>query len=270
MLAARRETLSIYNELRALAWIGVMLIATGTGIFLSKHLDDIGPVTIAIVIGSAAIGCYAWAVWRQSEVTEYIVLLGALLISADVGYIEHQWHILGPDWQRHFLFLSIAHAAAAYFFGSRAVLSLSISALAVWFRIEGTPQTQIEYAIRFFACAGVVGLWRIANPTRLFNEVFEHFAANLAFWGALILTFDRDTRAGGAAFTVALAITSVVYGFRKRREMFVIYGYVYGLIAVDAFMADLIHDHIFIMFFFLCSTVIVIVAMVVTHLRFRR
>ena len=86
MLATRRETLSIDNEVRALAWAGVMLIATGTGIVIKNHLHDIGPLTIAIVIAIAAAGCYLSVRTRFSRaaLSEYVVLLGALLVSADV------------------------------------------------------------------------------------------------------------------------------------------------------------------------------------------
>src|SRR5579859_8071887 len=191
MLAARRETLSVYGEVRAMAWLGVMLIATGAGIFIKNHLDDIGPLTIAIAIGIVAAACYVWvAVKKKAVLDEYVVLLGALLLSADVGFIEHQWHLLGDVWQRHFLILAIAHALAAYFFDSRAVLSLAVASFAAWLGVERVPNGTMEWAIRSFACAGIVALFRVANRRAHFNAVFEHFAANLAFWGAITLACD--------------------------------------------------------------------------------
>ena len=99
--------------------------------------------------------------------------------------------------------------------------------------------------------------------------MFEHFAANLAFWGAVILTFDKDTRWLGVALAVGFAITAVVVGFRSRRELFVIYGYVYGLIAIDVTVGDFLHGETIIALYLLVSTVAAIVAMIVTHLRFR-
>src|SRR5437870_520921 len=108
MIDQRRAVLSIYNEVRAIAWIGVMLIATGVGIVVKKHFAEIGPLTVAFVIGAAAIGCYTWvALKERATLDDYVVLLGALLISADVGFIEQQWHVLGPEWHRHFLLLAV-------------------------------------------------------------------------------------------------------------------------------------------------------------------
>src|SRR6266550_427624 len=161
LVGERRDVVPIGNELRALAWSGVMLIATGVGIIVKKHFDQIGPLTIALVIAVAAIACYGFAIWRQSSVRDYIVLLGALLISADVGLIESQWHLLGNEWQRHFLLLAVVHAAAAYYFSNRAVLSLSIAALAAWFGIERRDifSTQTDFAFRALICAAILLLW---------------------------------------------------------------------------------------------------------------
>ena len=53
----RREVVSVYGELRFLTWGGVMLIVSGVGVLVSKHLDKIGPVAIAAAIGIASLAC---------------------------------------------------------------------------------------------------------------------------------------------------------------------------------------------------------------------
>ena len=45
----RPDTVSIYAELRAIAWLGVML---------SKNLDRIGPIAICSAIGLISFDCY--------------------------------------------------------------------------------------------------------------------------------------------------------------------------------------------------------------------
>ena len=69
---------------------------------------------------------------------------------------------------------------------------------------------------------------------------------------------------------LALAIFSLIHGFRRRRELFVIYAYIYGLIAVDILVIDFLHDQIVVTSYLLVSTVAAIVALFVTHMRFRR
>jgi hypothetical protein len=272
MLAGeRREVVPIGNELRALAWLGVMLIATGVGIVVKKHFDQIGPFAIAAFVGAAAIACYAFAVWRKSSLRDYVVLLGALLISADVGFIESQWHLLGSEWQRHFLLLAAVHAAAAYYFGNRAVLSLSIAAFATWLGIEKRDifSSETDFAYRTFICAAVLLIWRSANRKTDFNSLFEHSATNIAFWGTLTLTAASATKYIGLLLTLIVAAGSLIYGLKGRRELFVMYAGVYALIAIDMVIVDLIHEGIFVAFYLLVSTIAAIAALFAIHVRFQ-
>jgi hypothetical protein len=270
LLGERRDVVPIGDELRGLAWLGVMLIATGVGIVVKKHFNEIGPLTIALVLAVAATACYAFAVRRQSSVRDYIVLLGALLISADVGFVESQWHLLGSEWQRHFLLLAFVHAAAAYYFGNRAVLSLSIAALAAWLGIERHEifSSQTDLAYRALICAGILIVWRFANRRSDFASLFEHSAANVAFWGALMLTADSPTRVVGLLVTLIFAAASLTYGLKQRLELFVMYAGVYALIAIDIVIVDWIHEPIIASGYLLISSVAAIAALFVIHARF--
>src|SRR5258706_9019046 len=159
--AENREVVTIYGELRFLMWGGVMLLVTGVGVLVSKHLDEIGPLAIALGIGIASALCYAWATWKRNKtaslVDDYVLLLAALLVSADVGFIEHTWHLLGANWNQHLLFLAIVHAATAYAFDSRLVLSVSLTSLAAYLGIRRDVESLFgsgtDTAIRAFICA---------------------------------------------------------------------------------------------------------------------
>jgi len=279
----RRDVVSIYPELRLLTWTGVMLISWGVGLYIAKHLDDIGPLAIAAAIGLASVACYAFAYWKRSRtaslVDDYVLLLAALLASADVGYIEHHYHLLGDSWPRHFLFLAILHAVTAYYFQSRFVLSLSIASLAAWLGIERRTvdaifDAAVETAVRAFLCAAIVAGWRAIDrklrPATTFSSVFDHAAANFAFWGALTLAAHEETRLIGCLFAVLLAAASMLYGRRTRNGTFVIYAWVYGTIAIDIAVLDVIHDAIFNAFYMLISTIAAIVGLFLSHARLRR
>ena len=279
----RREIVSIYPELRLLTWAGVMLISWGVGLYISKHLDDIGPLAIAAGIGIAAIGCYAWSFFKKHKeaalIDDYVLLLAALLASADVGYIEHHYHLLGASWSRHFLFLALLHAVTAYVFQSRLVLSLSVASLAAWLGIERRTVDSIfdaplETGARAFVCAAIVIVWRVIDrfvrPATTFSSLFDHFAANLAFWGGLALAVHKETRPIGCAITIALAAASMLYGRRFREGTFVIYAWVYGTIAIDFAVCSAINDLLFISVYLNVSTVAAIVGLFISHARMRR
>ena len=277
----RREVVSVYTEVRVLAWAGVMLIVTGVGIIVSKNLDRIGPIAIAAAIGIASAACYGYCVAQRRSahrpLSDYILLLGALLLSADVGYIEHQFHLLGSEWPRHFLLLAVVHGATAYFFASRTLLSLSIAALASWFGFERNAGALFNElgdntatAIRAFTCAGIVAVWRILNRRLDFNRVFDHFVANLGLYGGLLLLIQSDTRLIGAMIVIVLAAMTITYGFRKREESFLIYAYIYAVIAIDVLVIDQLRGDTVILSYLVVSTIAAIVGLFVLHARFRK
>jgi len=238
----------------------VTLIATGVSIYVSRHMDQIGPTVIAIAIGALAAACFVWVELKsRAPLDDYLVLLGALLISADVGFIESQWHPFGDQWQRHFLLLAILHAAIAYWFESRAVLSLSIVALAAWLGIEQRNLffSSAGFAIRAFICAAMIVAWRIVNRYAPFKPVFEQFAINFAFWGGLALTTDRSLRFLGLLVTILLGVGAVLWGFRQKRELYVMYAFVYTIIAVNIVAAEAL--------LVLFSTIVGIVGLFVIH-----
>ncbi|MEO6260688.1 MAG: hypothetical protein ABIP63_10065, partial [Thermoanaerobaculia bacterium] len=263
---------------------------TGVGIVVSKNLEHIGPLAIAAVIALAAAACYVWAVWKRTRTAsladDYVLLLGSLLLSADIGYIEHQWHLLGPVWPRHFLLLAVIHAAVAYWFGSRVVLSLSISALAAWFGIERqSPLSALDrssvFAVRAFLCAGTLVIWRWvdrlrrgpirdAEPSVSFSPVFDHAALNLAFWGSLVLMVRTETRLLGCVIAVLLAVLAAWHGVRRGEERFVIYAWIYGTIAIDVQICWWLNEEVLILFFLLVSTAVAIAGLITAHQKMRR
>ncbi len=275
----RREVFSVYPELRLLAWGGVMLIAAGAAILVRKNLD---PKGLAALMAVAAAVCYGYAGWRKaasrhSLIDDYVLLLGALLVSADVAYVETQFHLLGEHWSAHFLIVAVLHAVAAYGFASRTVLSLAIAALAAWFGVERRNVfdfVDVDTAQRALVCAAVVLVWRFIDARAwksAFTRTFEHFAANLALFGALSLTFHSATRVPGALLTIVLASVVVVHGYRQRAETFVLYAYCYAVVAVDVLViAELLPDEILAALFLMGSSIAAIVGLFILHGRFRR
>lgn len=289
----RREVFSLYPELRILAWIGAMLVASAAGLFVKNNYERIGPIAIAAIVGAAALACYAW-VWsrrrRATIVDDFILVLGALLVSADVAFIETQFHLLGGGWHRHLLLLAIAHGVTAYLFESRAVLSLSISALAGWLgieqnRIDLIANSPTMFAGRAFLCALLLIGWR-AVDRRLrplpadaeereridFAPVFEHFAGLLALAGASSLLFEDYSRQIGCLVTMAIATAIIYWGIRRKSEPFVLYAFVAAVIAFDVLLISTIasRSQAAVFFILVLSTIGAIGALIAIHANFRK
>lgn len=276
----RREVFSLHPEIRFLAWAGASLIAAAAGVFIANNRERIGPVIIAILIGIAAAACYGFAWWRrdrESLINDYVLLLGALLLSADVGFIESQFHLFEQSWTRHFLILALIHGITAYKFDSRMVLTLSITALAAWFGVRTTadiiPDASAT-ASHLFMAAGAVLIWTLLDrrfrASRTFDRTFEHFIANLALIGAMTLVFDNEYRMAGVVLALVVAGIVIAWGVRIDHEPFVLYAILYGVVAVDALIIDVLEDDALQILFVMFSVIAALVLLFVAHARFRR
>jgi hypothetical protein len=270
----RREVFSVYPELRIAGWLGATLLAAAAGVLLKNNLDRIGPLALAIGIGVAALACYAWTWWRRrqaSVVDDYVLLLGALLVSADVAFIESQFHVFGDAWKRHLLLLAVVHAIGAYLYGSRILLSLAITSLGGYLGFDKKNGFE-GAAIPAFELAALLLAWRALDrkvrPDTTFSRTLEHFAANAALIGGLSLMDDRLLP--GGLLTLVVAALVIAWGFRTRHEPFVLYGFVYAVIAADWLLIELRRQSgTSVAFILLVSMIAAVTGLLFLHARFK-
>jgi len=253
------STFSLFYELRVLGYAAVLLVVTGIGLTLKNNFDRIGPVAVAASVGLLAALCYAWALRRQrrgeprSVAGDYVLLLGGMLVSADVAFLEVQFQWLGDRWALHLLLLAAFHAVCAYGFDSRLLLSLALTALAGWLGASRHLDDLFrsgygarQYGTRALLAALSAGAWHFANQRLAhrpqFNEVFEHYAINFGFWAGLIWCCNDGTLLLGALLTASLAAWVIHLGRERRSEWFAVYGVVYGAIGLCLVFAQLVHD----------------------------
>src|SRR5262249_53009623 len=89
----RPRPAAVRAEIRALLYLGVLLLTSGVGIFVVEHHADIGRWVIAASIAIAWAACLAWVVrsaptFSWGEVAsprvafDYVLLLGLLLFAS--------------------------------------------------------------------------------------------------------------------------------------------------------------------------------------------
>lgn len=151
--SARGELLSIRGELRALLYFGVLAVVAGVSLLVKENLERIGPLTIAVAIGLAAAACLGWALaravpfsWQRAESTDwtfdFLLLLGILLLGADLAYIEAKFTPLGDAWSYHLLLMSLVTGAFAVRCDSRVLWSLALSTFAAWRGVAASSVAQ--------------------------------------------------------------------------------------------------------------------------------
>ena len=254
----RREVFSLHLELRVALYAGVLLVMAGVGILLARNLDRIGPLAVVLVIALAAAACGVPALRAKlagralTVASDYLLLLAVLLGSAGLAYAERQFTLLGPWWSWHLLLLAVVHAGIAYAFASPLVLAASLTSLVGWFGVGVAPGDLLQFSYstpslgaRALVCAAVIAAWRYADRRArrdtTFSGVFEHFVANLAFWGTLSWCLEWPWLAAGLPLLAALAYASVRRGLDTGRETFLVYGIVYGAIGVCAVALPRLH-----------------------------
>jgi hypothetical protein len=254
----RGHVFSLFAELRATLYAGVLLVVAGVGIVLARNIDRIGPLAIVLAVALIAVACAVPAVRAKSAgrplpvAGEYLLLLGVLLVSADLAYAERQFTLLGPLWSWHLLMLAAVHAAIAYAFVSPLVLAAALTALAGWFGVGGTPSellgisySETEFGTRALGCALVITAWRYADrrarPESRFSDVFDHFATNLAFWGVIAWCLEWPWLLAGLPLLAALSYAAVRRGLDSGREAFLVYGTVYAAIGTCAAVLPYLH-----------------------------
>lgn len=275
----RREVFSIFGELRAASYLSVAIITTGAGIWIKNNADRLGPTSIVLGLLIASAACYAFALGLfrgsrtsvratpKSIVDDYILLLGALLFGSAVGYAESQWHFFGEQWARHLLILGALHVAVAYVCDSRLILSAALTSIATWFGIERTLDLTSGFGTRALVCAALIFVLRLVNRHRPFDEVYEQFAANLAFWGAIAWAADKEMRWIGVLVAAAVAGLAIWRGLRGGGEALVILAMIYVTIAFDVALVSVLDDAAF--FYLLVTTPLAIVVLFVVHSRLK-
>ncbi|MBW3563393.1 MAG: hypothetical protein KY459_01550 [Acidobacteria bacterium] len=264
----RREIFSIWSPLRFLMLAGVSLIVGAAAMWLAETPGEtVHIIGIATVLLTSAI-CYGWATRRgsaEATVGEIVLLLGALLFSTAIAWIEIRYAVLGSRWSWHLLLLAAFHGATAYRFGSRAVMTVAIVSLAGWWGVERSGQFLSAGAFgaggRLLAAAGSIAIWglldaRLAAPSK-FTPYFRGFAINLAFIGAICWIVSDEARWIGLAILIVLAAFAIVRARAGTRDEELFYAVVYGAIGLDALVLSEVQSEFATIWIALTSLVLV-------------
>jgi hypothetical protein len=215
----RKERFSLFLELNALLYLGVLSLAGGLVWTCQTYFTNLGDpfilTTLSLLWAGCLYYCYSHALPYSNGKVEsphlafdYVLYLGCLALLAEVGYVEFRFQLLRDAWNYYLLFTAAAFGLLAYRFDNRFVLSLALTSLAGWFGVKVTalllasPDTLRASALMygaFVAAAGTTLHRRAVKPH--FLDAYLQIAANVAF--VAVLSGLRAPEAG-AFYLLAL------------------------------------------------------------------
>lgn len=289
LLAAllRKQRFSLFLELSALLYIGVVSLATGIGWTVHTYFTNLGDVFVLTALSALLAGtlyyCFSRGVPYAHEEVEspnlafdYILYLACLTLSVELGYIELRFGIFHGAWANDLLLATVVLLPLAYRFDNRFVLSVGLASLAGWFglKVSGvafmTPGALRFSAIVYGVIVSAAGAWlHRLGIKRHFLETYLHVAGNTIF--AALVSGIGDAQ--GLLYLGALLLLSsaaVVLGIRFARFAFVAYGIVYGYVGISYKVLDGVNDATTGLGYLVVSGTLVIVALVMLARRFGR
>src|SRR6202171_1707058 len=140
---SRREPFSLFIELKILLYAGILAFAAGLGCTVSTWSQHLGDILVLTILSTMLAACFWYCfsrapAWSPGEtpspslVLDYVLYLGCLIWSVELGYLENRFHMLSGQWNLYLLGTAGLFFFLAYRFDNRFVLSLAFSSLAGW------------------------------------------------------------------------------------------------------------------------------------------
>jgi hypothetical protein len=286
---ARNDRFSVFVELNTLLYLGVLALVGGISWTMTTHSARQGDAAIltslTCIFCWSLYYCFARALpYSHREVEhpglafDYVLYLGCLIFALDLGYLQSRFHPFQLDWDHSLLVASAVFFALAYRFDNRLVLSLALSSLAAWCGVRLSHYgLRLGASLRVYALAygsfvaGAGTVLHRAGVKRHFLETYLHVAANVLF--VALLSGVDGTRGESLPFLLALlglAGFAIVAGVRFKRFAFVVYGVVYGYLAISLQALDEFQSLTASLAYLVVSGTIVILALVLLARRFGR
>jgi hypothetical protein len=283
----RRERFSLYVELHALLYVGVVSLVAGIAWTFRDYVTSLGDAAILSILGllmAASFGyCFVKApkyanaeVESPSFAFDYILYFGCLVLSAALAFVETRFAIF-QGWSPHLLIAAIAYGVLAYRFDNRFVLSLALSTLAGYlglrFAFFDTFNTDTLRLLGFLYGAFLIGIGWLTTRAGIkphFLDVYLQLGANAALLAALSGVFDDQFNAVLMLVLLIAAGAAIALGIRFRRFAFVAYGTLYGYLGISVRILDAVGDFTGVLLYVVVSGALVVYALVVIARRFGR
>ena len=283
----RRERFSVFVELSAVLYVGVLSIVGGLVWTFRDYVTNLGDAAILGILTLLMVLSFGYCFSRThpysndeveapSFVFDYLLYFGCLIFSATLAFIETRFGVF-HGWDTHLLIAALVFGLLAYRFDNRFVLSLALSTFAGYLGLRLSLFDTISsdrlrmLAIMYGAfLLGIGGLLHRQGIKRHFLDVFLQLGANAILLATAFGAIDGPYRNLYLPVLLILAGTAIYLGVRFGRFAFVAYGtlYAYGVVSIR--MLDALRSPTVSLLYFVVTGTVVVIALVVLSRRFGR
>jgi len=164
-----KNIFSLNTELLFLMYASVLLFTSGIGVLVYQNIDSIGHIAILAFVLLLTVLCFYFSFKNaptfnnletkfKNPIYDYVVLTGSILSCVFLGYAQFQYAVFGLDYKWVSLSSALICFVIAYYFDSRMVLSIALTALTTFIGITLTPQKVFENEF-------------MSNPVLLFSGI---------------------------------------------------------------------------------------------------
>ena len=253
----RRERFSLFVELSALLYLGVLSVVGGLVWTFRENIASLGDVAILSILALLMTLAFGYCVTRTAPysndevesptlVFDYVLYFGGLVFSATLAFIEARFGIF-QGWDTHLLLAAVVFGVLAYRFDNRFVLSLALSTLAGYLGLQlaifdGMDSDRARLVGMMYG-GFLIGLGLLLDRQaikRHFLDVYLQLGANAILLSAISGVLEPVTGLAYLAVVLTLSAASIYLGVRHRRFAFVAYGTLYGYAGLSARLLNLI------------------------------
>ncbi len=283
----RRERFSLFVELNALLYIGVVSIVAGLGWTFRDYVVNLGDAAILAILALLMAGSFGYCfskgpAYSNDEIEstsfgfDYVLYFACLVLASTLAFIETRFAVF-QGWETHLLVSALVFGALAYRFDNRFVLSLALSTLAGYLGLrlslfDTIDGDQLRIAGFLFG-AFLIGIGVLLHRLRIkrhFLEVYLQLGGNALMLAAISGVVDSGTGLLYLVVLLALAGAAIYLGIHFRRFAFVAYGTLYGYAGLTTRLLSALGGVTIGLLYFIVTGSIVVIFLVVIARRFGR
>ncbi len=223
----RRQRFSVFVELSALLYLGVLSIVGGLVWTFREYVASLGDVAILSILAllmAVSFGyCFSrTAAYSNEEVEsptlvfDYVLYFGCLIFSATLAFLETRFGVF-RGWDTHLLIASLVFGGFAYRFDNRFVLSLALSTLASYLGLKLTAPDdlhvdRLRFSAMFYGWL-LIGLGVLLHRQaikRHFLEVYLHLGANAVLLATLSGVLESGTGLAYLGLLLGLSAAAIL------------------------------------------------------------